>query len=240
MALDPAGHVSYFMCVPIAHRDYLGSIRHWHNLKTAVEEQLVWIKDLTAQQIDSIEVKSIPYRQLYWAAGSQLFLQGSLLPARHLPVLLWSPIERGLPVTLPAFNHNFFGISGKAAFPVVASDRECAAYAMLTDQRLLGQYLETAPAIRVKGLRWVLTDDKALVIGTPLLPLKGSVYWRRNDFLIPAGYAPELDVLMETVGNMLNPEQACWIVWTPESEYWKVDKTLLKPLSAGSFRLSVK
>jgi hypothetical protein len=241
MAIDPSNDITYFLSVAVGHKDYLGAIRHYSNLKIAFEEGLVWVKDLTSVQLDSIEVKSIPYKQLYYSSGPKLFLKGSLLPSRGVPSLLWTPIERGLPVRLPSFNHNYFGIQDKAGIRVIASVNEVEAIALMVDLQLLENYLETAPAVRLKNLSWTIVEDrKALILGTPLLPLQGKVFWRRDDFLLPAGYDLELPVLCDTIHKELNPGKEHWIIWNKDDSYKKLDKRLFRPLSIYSFRLSSK
>ena len=73
----------------------------------------------------------------------------------------------------------------------------------------------------------------------PVLPLQGEVFWCYEDLFIPAGYAFELYALAGTVNALLNAEKEHWIVWNTNGEYWKLDKSLLKPLSIGAFRLSL-
>ena len=241
MALDPSNGVTYFLRIAAEHRDYLGAIQHWNNLKMAVEEGMIWVKDLTQKQVDAVEVKSIPYKELYYAVGQQLFPLQSLLPYRNIPSLLWTPVERGLPVQLPAFNHNYFGIHDKIVVRLIPSDQEEEAAALLVTVDDLKTYIETAPAVRLQGLHWALVgDDKAIILGAPLLPLKGDAFWCSHDFLLPAGYCFELYALAGTINGLVNPERKDWIVWGREGTYWKLDKQLLKPLSIGSFRVSLK
>ena len=241
MAVHSANGVTVYLAVPAAHKDDLGAIRHWDNLKIAFEAETVWLKELTPAQAESIEVKSLPYKTLYYAAGPQLFLQGSLLPDRAVPSVLWSPIERGLPVTLPAGNHNFFGVREKAAVSLARSDDEREPFALAVSLKALRTYVEGAPSIRLKHLRWVLVDEtEAVVLGAPLLPLQGEAFWRAKDFLFPAGYALERPLLMETLQQLLNPQGEDWNIWNREGSYWKLPKETTKPLSIASVRQSLK
>ena len=241
MALDPSNGVTCFLCIAAEHIEYLGAIRHWNNLQVGVEGALIWIKDLTGKQVDAVEVKSIPYKELYHASGGQLFLLGSLLPHRNIPSLHWAPVEKGLPVRLPAFNHNYFGIHDKIAARLVFSAQEKEACALVVALENLKTYMETAPAVRLQNLSWALADnEKAIILGTPLLPLQGDPFWCSGDFLLPAGYALELHALAGTLNELINPDRKCWIVWNGKSEYWKLGKGLLRPLSIGSFRVSLK
>lgn len=240
MAIDSANSVAYFLSLPLQHKDYLGAVRHWDNLKVGIEEDLIWVKDLTTVQVDSVEIKSIPHKTLYYSNGPFLCRQGSLLPDRALPSLLWTPIERGLPIELPAFNHHYFGLSEKVAIRLMPTDEEQEAYANLVSMEALQHYVETAPAVRLQKIQWVIVNEKALLAGIPLLPLKGDVYWRQNNFLLPAGYRFELSLLTETLQAMLNPDDDHWIIWQTDGRYRKVAKEQMRTLSIASFRESIK
>ena len=239
MAFDPADRVEYFMSVAAGQRNLLGSIRHWSNLELAAGDGLIWIKGFTPQQLEAVEVKSIPSKRLYHALNQQLFPAGSFLPAGTIPGLPWTPIEQGLPVRLPRFNHNYFGLAEKVPYRLVASDREQEAFAMRVDIHALGLYLESAPAIRSKNLIWAMADEQAIIFGTPLLPLQGETFWQQGDFIFPTGYAPDLAILSVTLNDLLNPERTHWIIWNLNGTYWKLARHLLKPLSVGSFRLTM-
>lgn len=233
--------MTYFLSLPLRYKDWLGAVRHWENLKIGFTENAVWTKDFTPAQMDSVEVKSLPYKTVFYASGAQLFLKGSLLPHQPVPSLLWTPIERGLPVRLPPFNHHYFGIKDKAIVKLRQTDAEKEGYALLTSTAVLQSYIETAPAVRLQALRWVITDEgNALILGTPLLPLQGKVFWRRDDFLFPAGYDLEFPLLQDTVQGLLDPQGDTWIVWTENGKYFTIEKEATTPLSIASFRKTLQ
>lgn len=237
MAKDSSNGISFFLSVAREHKDDLGAIRHWANLKIAFEEDLVWVKDFTVAQTEALEVKTIPYKELYYTAAGKLFKWGSQLPHRNVPAVLWTPIERGLSIRLPAFNHNYFGISDKAAIRLAPSDKEQDAYGLLTTLALLKTYIETAPAIRLQHLHWALVDnDKAIILGRPQLPVPGAIFWQQHHFLIPAGYNFEFPIVAGTMQEIINPNKEIWVVWEKDGCYWNFDKEALQPLSISSFR----
>lgn len=237
MANPAANGLTFYLSLPPADKEYLGAVRHWENLKIGFDEETLWLKDLTPVQIDSLEIKSLPCKIVFYSSGAQLFLKGSRLPHQNIPSLLWTPIERGLPVRLPAFNHNYFGLKEKAAIKLQRSDEEKEPYALLTRLNDLQQYIESAPAVRLWGLRWAVVDDGyAMILGGPLLPVQGDAFWRSDDFLFPAGYDLAFPVLGSTLQGLLNPQSDGWIVWNKEGGYWKMNKETLSPLSIASVR----
>ena len=237
MASHSANGLTFYLSLPPEDKDYLGAVRHWTNVKIGFDEEAVWLKDLSPVQVDSIEIKSLPHKHIFYAQDAQLFLKGSLLPHGALPSLLWTPIDRGLPVQLPSFNHNYFGLNNKAEITLCGSDEEREPYGLMTNLKDLQRYAQTAPAVRLRGLQWAVTgEENAMIVGAPLLPLQGEAFCRSGDFLFPAGYGLSLPRLRETLQEALSPEGDSWIVWNKKGTYWKIHKEALSALSIASVR----
>jgi hypothetical protein len=237
MEKDAGSSVVYFLRVSSQRRDDLSAIRHWANLKTGVDGDDLWVKDLDYQQVHSKEVRSLSSKSAYFERDNHLFPMGSKLPERIVPSLLWTAIDRSIPVTMPALNHNFFGINEKIAIRLIDSADEHESTAMLVSVTALYKYMESAPVIRTNTLRWsVFGNSMALVIGRPLLPLPGTTFWSRGDMLIPAGLDFELYALAETVQASLNSARDKWLIWDEAGSYTPVMKTDLVPLSRSSVR----
>lgn len=240
MEKNAADNIDYLLAIEDIYKDHLAPIRHWSNLKVATEGTTIWVKNIDYAQVKSVEVQSMPYKRLFYERNGKLFPITSNLPDRNVPSLLWAPIERAIPVTLPSFNHNFFGLAEKTTIRLVSSDAECPAIAMITDLQSLQQYVETAPAIRLKTISWaVLNNDKAFLLGTPLLPISGAVYWRSGATLMPAGYDLNFHSLTESITRQLCPDNDSWVVWNTDATYFLIDKDDLQPLSRSSLRASI-
>lgn len=229
----------YLFEVPIEHKDLLGQVRHWDNLKAAFHDNAIWVKDISPEQADSVVIQGLPYKTVYYLKDNLLFLRNSLLPVKKMPSgLLWSPIERLLPVELPAFNHNFFEINERIRIRIVASFSERLAYALLISQEQALQYIETAPKVRLQNLQWVLADDKVLIVGKPVLPISGTTFWFYEDCLIPAGSDFEFPLLRDIIVGMVNPARENIVLWQKDSTHLLISKEEFKPLSISSFRLT--
>ena len=240
MAPDAANGLTWYLLLHTSRGSDLGAIRHWSNLKIGYEENQIWVKGFTLEQVEAVEVKSLPYKTIFYEHQNKIYRQNSLLPDQPIPNVLWTPISRGLPVTLPGFNHHYFGISEKIEVRIIPAKEEHAAVALITTLEKLQAYLVTAPVIRLKNTNWAILDGaKVLLIGTPLLPVPGEAFWKRKDFLLPAGFDFDLFILAEALNNIINPNGQNWIIWNPGSSYFTVPKNALKPLSLSSFRLSL-
>ncbi|WP_394773512.1 hypothetical protein [Flavobacterium sp.] len=229
----------YFLEIKKEHKDLLGSIRHWDTLKVAFVTNMIWIKDFSLEQINTAEIQQIPYKKVYELKENLLFEKDKILPSKKLPSgLLWSPILRALPVSLPNFNHNFFGIDQKLQMVLKPSENVKEAFAMIVNFDEFKPYIEQAPKFRLEPLNWIVIDEKILITGKPLLPIKGKTYWLNHDFLIPTGYDFEWFALTKTLQEKLNPTQENIILWNEDNSYSQIPKQNIKPLSISSFRLT--
>lgn len=239
MADDTANIINTFLLeIPVAHKELLGKIRHWDNLKAAFESDTLWIKDINPEQVDSALIKGLPYSKVYYAKGGLLFLKDSLLPVKKMPQLLWSPLVYTIPVSLPSFNHNFFEIEQKIAVKIMPSQQEQPVCAVWLDQKTAAEYIQTAPKVRLNRLKWVDVDHNPLLVGTPLLPVAGRSYWRYNDFLVPTGFEFQLPLLTKVLKQRIDPDNKQLILWLENNTYITIEKEALMPLSISSFRLT--
>lgn len=206
----------------------------------ASDGDLLWVKDLTEAQLQSIELQSIPYKKTYYLQENLLFPQGEKIPERKLPSLLWSPIDKFITVELPSGNYNFFGLTETLELTLIPAGEEQPATAMMCAIGDLQTALEELPAVRLEPLRWsVLKKHFAIIIGTPLLPIKGFTYWRKGDMLIPTGYRFDLEILCYSLQQKLDPEARHLILWNKEGAYTLLPKQDFATLSLSSFRKTV-
>ena len=230
---------NYWISIAVQHKDYLGQIRHWSNLKMATDTRLLWVKNITERQLDNLELKSIPHKQLYVERDGLLFHPGERVPMRKLPSLLWSPIAKMLPVELPTGNYNFFGFEEKIDIKLKETTLERPPFGMLAPLANLRDYIQTAPALRLQALEWVIIKQHLVfIVGMPLLPIKGFTYWQKEDFLLPTGFEFEFEGLTASIHKKINPGADYWVLWNKDASYILLPKNAVKALSLGSFRLS--
>ena len=139
MANHVTNHVIYYLYIKSQFKIDLAGIRHWNNLKVGFENDDIWVKDLDYVQINSVDVKSIPYKTLYYENDGKLFLVNSQLPHCKVPSLLWTAINRAFPITLPPLNHNLFEINSTAKLEIIPSSLEQESVGILVDLLVLKQ-----------------------------------------------------------------------------------------------------
>ncbi len=237
MAQDSSSSIAYFLLMDKINQEDLAPLRKWSNLKVAFDKDQIWITNFEHHQIESIEVKSVPYKTIFYRKESKLFLLNSLLPDRNEPSCLWTPIERAFPLEIKNANFNYFGIEEKVAIKLVQEEVERAAEVLLTDISTLENYLNTAPAIRLKNLTWVVIGtSEVLIFGKPLLPISGTVFWKNQEAIIPVGYNFELAIISETINKKINTTKSAWVIWFKNATYFALEKSQLMPLTLSSFR----
>ncbi|GAA3519115.1 hypothetical protein GCM10022393_36600 [Aquimarina addita] len=230
----------YYLYIKKVYKNDLGKIRHWDTLTVAFDQGDIWVRGFDEVQINSIEIKGIPYKSLFYEKDGKLYLLHSQLPDQHIPSVLWTPIDRALPIELPAYNHNYFGSKEAINMQLIPSENERETAAVICAVDSLQQYIETAPAIRLKKLMWVLLNNNdVLIIGTPVLPITGTAYWRHYDFLIPAGYDFDLSIFTEMLHQKMNVTKDTYVIWNTNNTWFSVLKEVLQPLTRGSFRMTL-
>jgi len=241
MAKDPSDGLTYYLVIDKIHIDHLADVRSWSELKVGFDEKRIWVKGFSVSKIKSVAVKSIPYKSVYYEKNGKLYPQNSVLPERNSPAsMLWTPMARAIPIKLTAINLNYFGIDESIPLQIVPSEAESEAVAMITSISTLEAYLNHAPAIRMKQISWViLNNDKVFLLGIPLLPIKGSVYWGNGDFILPTGYDFDLQLLIKACNKILNPHGDSLVVWDTDSTYALIDKADLTELSLSSLRITL-
>lgn len=241
MEKDAGDNIDYYLSLDQIHQSDLGLIRQWENLWLAFDDQKIWVKGFETTQLELLPLKSIPFKTLYYSRRKKLFKHGSLLPEGPIPHLFWIQIAKALPLKLPPFNFNFFGVQEKISITLKQRTDEQVSVAMVASISSLATYIVNAPEIRLQVLNWtILNQEEVLLLGTPLLPIIGQTYWHKQDFLLPAGYDFNFTLLHDILNERVNPQGDHWVVWNTNSSYFLVKKTDVQPLSLSSFRLSTQ
>jgi MoxR-vWA-beta-propeller ternary system domain bpX2 len=223
------------------HKSLLGQIRHWDNLKLAIDAEHIWVKNFTSAQIDSPVLKAIPFINIYCCKDNLLFPKGSLLPIKKMSTFLWTPIERALPIELVGLNHNFFETDQRQAIKLVPTFEEQVATFLLLDINIAHQYIENASAIRLNTLSWVVVNNEQVLIhGEPLLPIDGKAFWQKGKFIFPLGFSLEFVLLEKTIAQKMDDANDSLIWWMDEVNYTCIDKTMFKALSISSWKQTIK
>lgn len=239
MEKNVANDIKQYVSLPKKYEEELAGIRHFTNLQVGVANGTIWLKGIELYQTNHVALKTITGVQLYYEKGSTLYPDGSLLPYGRVPEVLWTPISRALPIEKPAYNHNYFGVESKVKMLLVPQHTEKKAAAMVVNISDLEDYISTAPRVRLQHLSWTIIGEKALILGSPLLPINGKSYWKENHFLIPTGYGFEISLLQSELNDVIN-EANDFVLWTTSGSYTIIKRSDSEALSLSSFRKTLK
>lgn len=242
MAEDSSKHIiEYWAEIPRVDEDFLGSIRDWKNVKIALEDEVIWLKNFTTEQALSPEIQQLPNFLLYELRDGLLFRKEALVPTKKVrTALLWSPIDKALKLTFPTSNQNFFGIHEKVKATLKQSEEEQPATALLSSVSDIKNLIVTFPKFKLEKIDWIVMQNQALFVGTPLLSLPGKTYWEKDGHLLPTGFDFEFNNLSVLLQKKYNENLEQWLVWSEGGSYISIDKNDLRKLSVSSFRLTMK
>ncbi|MBL7706523.1 MAG: hypothetical protein JNM21_13340 [Taibaiella sp.] len=240
MANDAAIRLNDYRAeLPYEAIDLLGSIRGWSNIQVAIEEDKVWIKGFTEEQVNAPEIKQLPGLVVYVFRDGLLFLRNALVPSQRMrTALLWSPVEKALQLSWPDFNHNYFGIHEKVTARLIRKEEEQPAFALCAKMKTIKNTIVNTPAFKLAPLKWTVVGENALVIGTPLLAFPGQSYWQKDGHLLPSGWDFEFNNVSILLQQKYNPDQSRWLLWERNGSYIALPKAMFRELSLSSFRLT--
>jgi len=242
MAKDSSDSVKEFWAeLPRMNEDFLGSIRDWKNIQMSVEEEVIWLKGFTDEQAASSQIRQFPDFLLYELREGLLFRRDALVPSKKVrTALFWSPIDRALRLTFPPSNQNFFGIDEKIQVRLQPSDEEQPAYALLSSIEEIKETVIALPKFKAEKMSWIVINDKALFLGTPLLSFPGKTYWTKDGHLLPSGFDFEFRNLSVLLQRKYNADHEHWLLWNENGSVLALSKKDFRKLSVSSFRLTEK
>ncbi|WP_415325684.1 hypothetical protein [Chryseobacterium sp. MMS23-Vi53] len=242
MAKDSSDSLKDFWAeLPRVDEDFLGSIRDWKNVQIALEEDTIWLKGFTDEQAVSSEILQLPNFVLYELKDGLLFRKDALVPSKKVrTALLWTPIDKALRLTFPSSNQNFFGIDEKVEIKLKPSEEEQPTAALLSSIHDIKEAIIALPKFKLEKLDWIVINNKALFLGTPLLSFPGKTFWMKDNHLLPTGFDFEFKNLSSLLQRKYNASLDKWLLWNENGSVLHLDKNDFRKLSVSSFRLTEK
>ncbi|MDC8101615.1 MULTISPECIES: hypothetical protein [Chryseobacterium] len=242
MAEDPSKCIKEFWAeLPRRDEDFLGSIRDWKNVLIAVDDETIWLKGFTDEQVIASEIHQFPDFLLYELHDGLLFRKDALVPSKKMrSALLWTPIDKALRLTFPASNQNYFGISEKIQIRLKENNEEQPVIALLSRISDISESIAGTAKFKLERINWTIIGDKALFLGTPLLSLPGKTYWTKDKHLLPSGLDFEFKNMSTFLQQKYNKESDGWLLWDENGNYLSLKDTDFRQLSVSSFRLTEK
>jgi len=241
MEAHASNSLEYWISIQKPYERSLYPLRNRSHLKVAFDDGLIWVKGLSQKEINAGVVLSIPSVERYGHNKAKLYKYGKQLPSRIEPSVLWTPIERALPISLPKENFNFFGLTDEVSFNIIRSDQKRPVVGSIISISDLETYLKNAPLVRLASLKWCTLDTStAIVLGSPLLPIEAKDFYAYGSFMLPIGFTLEHSVLVNVYSKVLSPEGRDIILIEKESRMTRIPRDRFVSLNRGSLRLTLK
>jgi hypothetical protein len=169
------------------------------------DENAIWIRGENLTEELDLELRKLPGARRHTVDAEDLYTEvDHRIPAGTLPAGGWLPLSAWLALA-PQPAALAGGLPRRAALRVVRADAEHPASLLLTTIEAWAVYATTAPAVRLRPLRFaVCADGRTIVQGTPLPPVRGRRYYDRSGVALPCGFtfspAVEPAALRERLG----------------------------------------
>ncbi len=188
----------------------LAQVRAAPGVEWAQDEQGdVWLR---AESLEACE--GLPFMAQYVCEDSDSLVPlGCRLPVARLPkVLEWRSLEGWLRLVFPlAALPGELNDSDSIPLPLVRDHEERPPNVLLTTLEPLLSYVEEAAAVRLGRLRFAVSGDgEAVVLGEPLLPIRGQRYHLHECLALPIGQVPEFTLTAEALRQSFGLAKAEW------------------------------
>lgn len=214
-------------------KNTLTSVRDITAIGIAEYDGNIWAKYVVENETTKNRLFEVRFEDWYVLKQNYLFKSKQITPEMAFFSTKWEPIGHYFPVTLPP-------VAMGAKLPhasVVLQLKDHHVFetpvALLVEKSELKAYLKYAPNFRYNALTYAeSTKGQVLLLGTPLLPIQGTAYWKYKDVLLPCGKI--LDSKMHTAMFNMKIGGTHIIFITPQVSYQIISKQHIKTLTRKS------
>lgn len=217
----------------------LGPVRCMQGLQAALEENKIWLRGITASVAPDVNLLKLPLKKTFLLdEQDNLFLTGAVTPIDKLHSLKWQPIALFLKVeapvsSLPGKSNDKINIQLKLSY------EEQPGVALLTSLSIWKAYAEKAAEIRLKAIRFAVSEnEEVLILGSPLPALPGKEYWSNENLLLPCGYDFEIAVIGKLISQKLQTGNDDIILFDATGNWQRIPASHFVPGTRSAVRLT--
>jgi hypothetical protein len=194
--------------------DALASLRLAEDVEAAVSGSDVWIRSRNTDSAVLAAVASLPASQRFsWTTDNRLLPAGSRLATGRFPAADWHPFSRWLGVALPSAALPAL-FDKKLDLLLVPADQPGEPNALLTTCDIWANWASTAPAARLKPLKFAASfNQRILILGQPAPPIPGTRLIEEQGIICPAGFTWKPAVSPVTIREILGTNQQSYALW---------------------------
>lgn len=219
------------------HKEYkesLATVRDIDLLLIAEDQDDIWVRGIHEDHDLVNRLYQIRFTTKFYLRDNHLFTKSNQTPERAFFKATWVPIKSYIPVRLPIAALKGTSPQYEIDFTLKKTTQLEPSVGILTDRDRIKDYMMDAPAFRYNQLTFASSqDDEVLILGIPLLPVKGQEVWTYNNVLIPNGYTfgtkHHLDLLSQ------NKDNDTFLLIKKDNSYQTISKINIQPLHRNAF-----
>ena len=232
--------MAFILVLKQTDRAALAAIRLFPSLEVATEGTDIWLKlPLSNDGLDP-KIRQLPLISTFIVDDKQLLYPiGGLTPVSRLQPMRWQPLTAFMPIELPVSIFPAASVSA-ISVEVVPSGKEREAAALSTSATAWLAYVSTASEVRLKRLKFAVSDDtKVFIMGTPLPPIEGETYWLHNNIFMPSGFDFALPIVSELIFQKEKLDNQAFLCFNTEGAYHRLEVLDFVLATRSAVRLSL-
>lgn len=219
------------------HKDYkdsLATVRDIDLLSIAEDQEDIWVRGIQEDHDLVNRLYQIRFTTKFFLRGNYLFTKSNQTPERVFFKATWVPIKSYIPVRLPIAALKGISTDYKIDFKLKKTTQLEPSVGILTNRDAIKEYIIDAPAFRYNQLTFASSDDnQVLILGTPLLPIKGQEIWAYKNVLIPNGYTFGTKHHLELLKQ--HKDNDTFLLIDKNNSYQTILKRNIQPLHRNAF-----
>ncbi len=232
--------MAYILVLKQTDRAALATIRLFPSLEVATDATDIWLKlPLSNNGLDP-KIRQLPLVSTFIVDEKQLLYPiGGLTPVGRLQPMKWQSLATFLSVELPV---SILPASSASAVlvKVVPSEKERDAAALMTSASAWLAYISTASEVRLKRLKFAVSEGKKVfIMGSPLPSIEGETYWLNNHIFMPTGFDFALPIVSELIFEKEKLENQAFLCFDTEGAYFRLDVLDFVLATRSAVRLSL-
>jgi hypothetical protein len=241
--------VTWAVSLPLTAADGLGPLRFLAGAEACREVDTIWLRGAALNEADELRLRQLPGAKRFNVnPQGEVVPIDSLLPTGVLPTAGWTKLDRFLEPVLPELRI----VSGslfKLPLSLVRDTQEREVSALLTSFDEWRTFVLTAPQVRLMPLKFAATNHvgltrgrspMALVIGTPLPPLRGERFYACDGIFIAAGWQWSPAVDAQTLRRALGLQTGDLALWHANGTWELLRTSDLAPARRSAVRATAE
>lgn len=224
-------------CIDRSQAGALARIRNWPGLMFCHIDNLLWVKGQINQ--NQIEVwQSIPFSKRYTVDETLLYNwpNGKLI-THVLPNTEWLSLREHWSLCIIKMSSSIPN-SSSIQIQLIQNPKLTHANAWLGSVFMLEQWIDSAPEVRMKNLKFAIQDNEALIFGEQLPSFPGQFFSHQENVLLPLGHQLLPQCSMKTLRKIANIDEQSLLLIRNEKQWESIPFMSIVPLSRSSWRLS--